>query len=97
MVKSASFVDYWYLHVPSWLLAAFIVLLLIRLALTLVLDRGNPIMRVLAAVMQPVVASVGAITPRIVPHAAVLVLAMVWLAALRVGVFWVALAKGVRL
>jgi hypothetical protein len=96
-MKSASFAAYWYLHVPSLLLAAFIVLLLVRLVLTPVLNGGNLVMRVLAAITRPVVATVGAITPRIVPHAAVLVLAMVWLGALRVGVFWVALAKGVRL
>jgi hypothetical protein len=96
-MRSASFLTYWYLHVPSLLLAAFIVLLLVRLVLTPVLDAGNLVMRVLATVTKPVVATVGAITPRIVPPAGVLVLAMVWLATLRVAVFWVAVVKGVRL
>jgi hypothetical protein len=96
-MQSASFTTYWYLHGPSLLLAAFIVLVLGRLILTPLLSAGNPVMRVLAAVTKPVVATVGAITPRIVPQAAVLVLAMVWLATLRVAVFWVALVTGVRL
>jgi hypothetical protein len=96
-MRSASLLTYWYLHLPSLLLAAFIVLLLVRLVLTPVLDGGTLVMRVLAAVTRPVVATVGAITPRIVPPAAVLVLAMAWLATLRVAVFWVAVVKGVRL
>jgi hypothetical protein len=96
-MQSASFVTYWYLHVPSLLLAVFIVLLLVRLILMPVLGSGNPVARVLAAVTRPVVATVAAITPRIVPPAGVLVLAMAWLAVLRVSVFWVAVVKGVRL
>ena len=96
-MQSASFVTYWYLHLPSLLLAAFIVLLLVRLILTPVLGTDNLVMRVLAAITKPVVATVSAITPRIVPPAAVLVLAMAWLAVLRVAVFWVAVVKGVRL
>lgn len=96
-MQSASFVTYWYLHLPSLLLAALIVLLLVRLILTPVLGAGNLVTRVLATVTKPVVATVSAITPRIVPPDAVLVLAMAWLAALRVAVFWVAVVKGVRL
>jgi hypothetical protein len=96
-MQSASFVTYWYLHLPSLLLATLIVLLLGRLVLTPVLGAGNFIVWLLAIVTKPVVATVGAITPRIVPPAGVLVLAMVWLAALRMAVFWVALATGVRL
>jgi hypothetical protein len=96
-MQSASFVTYWYLHLPSLLLAALIVLVFGRLLLTPVLGAGNAIVRLLAVVTKPVVATVGAITPRIVPPAGVLALAMVWLAALRMGVFWIALAMGVRL
>jgi hypothetical protein len=96
-MQSASFVTYWYLHLPSLLLATLIVLLLGRLVLTPVLGAGNVLVWLLAIATKPVVATVGAITPRIVPPAGVLVLAMVWLAALRMAVFWVALATGVRL
>jgi hypothetical protein len=96
-MQSASFMTYWYLHLPSLLLAAFIVLLLVRLILMPVIGSDNRVTRVLAAVTKPVVVTVAAITPRIVPPAAVLVLAMAWLAVLRVAVFWVAVVKGVRL
>jgi uncharacterized protein YggT (Ycf19 family) len=96
-MQSAGFVTHWYLHLPSLLLAALIVLLLVRLVLTPVLGADNLVMRLLAAVTKPVVAAVGAITPRIVPPAGVLGFAMVWLAALRMAVFWVASVKGVRL
>jgi hypothetical protein len=97
MPSGASFVTYWYLHVPSLLLGAFIVLMLVRLLLTPLLSADNSVMRLLAAVTAPVVATVGAVTPRIVPLPGVLALGVVWLAALRVSVFWIALAKGVRL
>ena len=96
-MQSASFLTHWYLYLPSVLLAAFIVLLAVRLVLTQALGANNFVMRALAAVTKPVVAPVGAITPRIVPQSGVLVLAMVWLVALRVAVFWVAVVKGVRL
>jgi hypothetical protein len=96
-MQSASLVTYWYLHLPSLLLAALILLLLGRLVLTPVLGAGNVIVWLLALVTKPVVTPVGAITPRIVPPAGVLLLSMVWLAALRMAVFWVALAMGVRL
>ena len=68
-MQSASFVTYWYLHLPSLLLAALIVLVFGRLLLT---PAGGTMRGVMA-------------------------LAMVWLAALRMGVFWIALAMGVRL
>jgi hypothetical protein len=96
-MPSTNFFTYWYLHVPSLVLAVLMVLLLVRLVLTPVLDPGNIIMRLLAAITKPVVAPVGAITPRIVPLTGVLLLGVVWLAALRVAVVWIALAKGVRL
>jgi hypothetical protein len=96
-MQSASFLTYWYLHLPSLLLAVLIGLVLGRLLLTPVLGAGNAIVWLLAIVTKHVVATVGAITPRIVPPAGVLALAMVWLAALRMGVFWIALAMGVRL
>ena len=96
-MQSTSFAAYWYLQVPSLVLAALIVLVLARLVLTPLLGSGTIIVRMLAIVTKPVVATVGAITPRIVPPAGVLALAAVWLAALRLAVLWVALAMGVRL
>jgi hypothetical protein len=93
----ASFITHWYLHVPSLLLAALIATVLARLVLTPVLGAANPLVWALAVATKPAVATVGAITPRIVPSAGVLVLTMIWLAVLRLGVLWVALVMGVRL
>jgi hypothetical protein len=96
-MPSANFLTYWYLHVPSLILAALIYLLLGRLVLSFVLDAGNTVMHVVRASTHPVVAVVGAITPRIVPPAGVIVCAMVWLLAARITLFMGAMAKGVRL
>jgi hypothetical protein len=96
-MQRADFLTHWYLYLPSVLLAAFIVLLAVRLVLTPALGAHTLLVRVLAAATKPVVAIVAAITPRIVPPSGVLVLAMVWLVALRLAVFWVAVVKGVRL
>jgi hypothetical protein len=97
MPSAANLLTYWYLHLPSLLLAALIYLLLARLLLSFMLGAGNGIMRVLGAITYPVVVTVGAITPRIVPPRGIIVAAIVWLAAARVAAFWVALAMGMRL
>jgi hypothetical protein len=83
-MPSASDLSYWYLHLPSLLLAALIYLLLVRLILAPVLSAGNPAMRVLAAITNPVVKSVAAITPRVVPPALVVVFAIMWLLSARI-------------
>ncbi len=54
-------------------------------------------MRLVGAITHPVVATVGAVTPRIVPAAGVIVCAIIWLMAARTVLFMVALAMGVRL
>jgi len=91
-----SFFDHWYFRVPDLVLAALVYLLLARLVLSLILDRANVAMRTLAAVTGPVVTAVGAITPRIVPPALVLLFAIVWLLAARIVLFQVAMAIGMR-
>ena len=96
-MPSASLFANWYLQLPSLILAALIYLMLGRLVLSFVLGGGNPVMRLLAAITDPVVVTVGAITPRVVPPPAVMVFAIAWLVVARVAVLWVAMAKGVRL
>jgi uncharacterized protein YggT (Ycf19 family) len=83
-MPSDGFLSYWYLMLPSWLLAALIYLLLGRLVLAAVLRADNPLARVLAALTNPVVKPVAAITPRIVPPALVLVFAIMWLLSARI-------------
>jgi hypothetical protein len=83
-MPNASFLSYWYLHLPSLVLAAFVYLLLGRLILAPFLGADNPVMRMLAAVTNPVVKAVGAITPRVVPSSLVIVFAILWLLSARI-------------
>jgi hypothetical protein len=96
-MPNASNLAYWSLQLPSLLLAVLIYLLLGRLLLSFVLDGGNPLLRLLVAVTDPVVVTVGAVTPRIIPPGGVMVFAIAWLAAARLAVVWVAMVRGVRL
>ncbi|MBO0766001.1 MAG: hypothetical protein J2P50_15640 [Hyphomicrobiaceae bacterium] len=92
-MPSASFLSYWYLQLPSVLLAALIYLLLIRLAAGPFLSADTVAMRLLAAVTNPVVKTVNAITPRVVPSALVVVFAIVWLLSLRILLHQLLLAR----
>jgi hypothetical protein len=96
MPNTGSF-TYWYLQVPNLILLAMMALLLVRLVLSLLLSSSSGVMRPVGAITYPVVATVGAVTPRIMPAAGVVVCAIIWLAAIRTGLVMVALAMGVRL
>jgi uncharacterized protein YggT (Ycf19 family) len=96
-MPNASLLTYWSLQLPSLILATLIYLLLGRLILSFAVSAGNPVMRLLTALTDPVLVPVGAITPRVVPPATVIVFAVAWLAAARVALLWVAMARGVRL
>ena len=92
-MPSSSLFAYWYLHLPSLLLAAWIYLLIGRLVLSPFLRTENRAMRVLSAVTDPVVRAVGAITPRVVPSALVVAFAIMWLLSLRILLHQVFLAR----
>jgi hypothetical protein len=83
-MPSSSLFSYWYLTLPSLLLAALIYLLIARLILSLFLRAENAVMRVMAAVTDPVVRVVGAVTPRVVPSTLVIVFAIMWLLSARI-------------
>jgi hypothetical protein len=97
MMPAASFFAPWYYHVPNLILVALIWLLIGRLVLSLLLGRGNAVVRLLEAVTSPVFKAVGAITPRLVPAGLVVVFAIAWLLAARVALFVAVSATGVRL
>ena len=97
MMPGASFFAPWYYHVPNLILAALIWLLIGRIALALLLGRGNAVVRLIEAVTNPVLKAVGAITPRLVPAGLVVVFAIAWLLAARVALFVAVSATGVRL
>ncbi len=96
-MPNAGTFTYWYLQVPNLVLLAMMVLLLVRLVLSFVLHDDGAVMRLVGTMTQPVVATVGAVTPRIVPAAGVIICAIIWLMAVRTVLFMVALAMGVRL
>ena len=83
-MPSADLVTHWYLHLPSLVLVLFIYLLLGRLIISLFLRGDHSVLRVLAGVTDPVVKTVGAITPRVVPSALVIVFAIMWLLTARI-------------
>ena len=94
-MPSASSLSYWYFHGPSLLLAALVYLLLARLALWPFVAAGTPVMRVLATITNPVLKAVGAITPRAVPAALVVVFAIMWLLSARILLHQAFLARRV--
>ena len=96
-MPNAGSMTYWYLQVPSIILLGLIALLFIRLLLTPLNDAGWTIVRLIRAITHPVVVAVGAITPRIVPSAGVIVCAMIWLAAARILLVMAGLAVGARI
>jgi ABC-type xylose transport system permease subunit len=83
-MNTSSLVSHWYLHVPSLVLVALIYLLALRGMVGMLLgwESANPLSRALAVVTHPVLAVVGAVTPRSVPRVYVHVFAIVWLFAL---------------
>ena len=97
MMPGASFFAPWYYHGPNLILAALIWLLIGRLVLSLLLGRGNAVVRLIEVVTSPVLTAVGAITPRLVPAGLVIVFAIAWLLAARIALFVAVSATGVRL
>jgi YggT family protein len=99
MTRSAGFLAHWYYHVPDLVLAALIWLLIARLLVWPLAGAAgtNVAFRVLRSLTDPVLAGVGAVTPRLVPPALVILCAAAWLLAARIMLFLVVSATGVRL
>jgi hypothetical protein len=96
-MPNAGSMTYWYLQVPNLVVLAMVALLIVQLALMPVLSNHAGIMRLVGAITRPVMATVGFLTPRIVPQAGVIVCAVIWLMAVRTILFMAALAMGIRL
>ena len=88
--------EYWYFHIPNFVLAAIMYTLGGRLVLGLLVpeDWDNYIWRAFVGMTQPVVNVVRAITPVIVPDKIVLVVAVIWLLIVRIVFFWFMLSVG---
>jgi hypothetical protein len=78
--------SYWYFHLPNFVLAALMYTLLGRILLSLFLDlnASNYIWRFFCRVTDPVVAAVGAVTPKDAAAIVVWAFGFVWLFWLRV-------------
>lgn len=99
MTPGPSLLAHWYYHVPDLTLAALIWLLIGRLVLDLLPGRGsdNLLVRLVVGVTEPILKTVGVITPRVVPPIVVIVCAATWLLAARIALFVAVSATGVRL
>ncbi len=95
-----KFFEQWYFHVPDRLIVLMMVLIAVHILFDLALatfrreDLGA--MRFLSAVTAPVIAPVRFLTPRIVPDPLIMVFAIAWLMALRLVLFAVCAALGLR-
>ena len=88
--------DYWYFHLPNFVLAALFWTLLGRFALGLFVPENwdNYIWRAFVRLTEPAVRVVAFITPAIVGPRLLLLLAAVWVFVLRLAFYVVLAARG---
>jgi len=86
------FWDYWYFHVPNYVVAALIYTMLGRLVLGLFVPRdwNNYIWRFFRAVTDPVLDAVRVVTPGFVVDGLLPLVAVFWLFVIRLA-YWVLL------
>jgi uncharacterized membrane protein len=87
----------WSYHLSDVLLTALTYLMMLRLLLSLFRLSNTAVVRAVSAITAPVLALVGAITPRMVPPPLLLLGALAWLYAVRVVLRAGVAATGVRL
>lgn len=85
MDTSVRFLEYWYFHVPNYVLAALMYSLLARFLLSFVFapDSRNYIFRGFVRLTDPVLAGARFITPQAVPPLLLVLLAAIWLILVR--------------
>lgn len=88
------FWEFWYFHIPNYLLAALMYTLLGRFVLGLFVppDWDNYIWRFFRRVTDPVIAAVAVITPRFMLPALLPLVAVFWIIVLRVA-YWILLIQ----
>lgn len=98
MTPTESFFAHWYFHLPNLVMAALIYSLIGRYLLELFFAKKPDavILKVFRQVTQPVVGAVRAVTPLVVPDGLVVILAIVWLMALRMFLYLTIIAAGVK-
>jgi uncharacterized protein YggT (Ycf19 family) len=82
-------IQYWYFHLPNFVLAAVMYTIIGRFILSFFAppNWANYIWRAFVRITDPVVKLVARITPAIVPPPLVLVFATLWVMLARIGVF----------
>lgn len=82
-------IQYWYFHLPNFVLAAVMYTLLGRLILTFFVppDWKNYIWRAFVRITDPAVWLTRIVTPQVLPHLVVLVFAILWVMLLRIALF----------
>ena len=82
-------IQYWYFHLPNFVLAAIMYTLLGRLILSFFVapDWQNYIWRAFVRITDPAVRLTRAVTPQVLPHVVVLIFAILWTMLLRIALF----------
>jgi hypothetical protein len=82
-------IQYWYFHLPNFILAAVMYTLIGRLLLSFLAPPNwqNYIWRAFVAITNPVVRPARLLTPAILPDLVVLIFAALWVMLVRVGLF----------
>ncbi len=80
-------IQYWYFHLPNYVLAAIMYSLLGRLILSFFFQReaDNYIWKAFVAVTEPAVRAARFVAPKAVPLPVLVIFAFIWVAALRHG------------
>ncbi|WP_373502272.1 hypothetical protein [Aestuariivirga sp.] len=81
--------QYWYFHLPNFVLAAIMYSLIGRLILSLFVppDWKNYIWRAFVAITDPAVRFTRLVTPQALPGIVVMVFAILWVMLLRIALF----------
>ncbi|MGE0231094.1 MAG: YggT family protein [Flavobacteriaceae bacterium] len=90
------FIQYWYFHIPNYVLAVVMYTLLARFILSFFLppDSRNYIFRGFCFVTNWFLAPVRFLTPAMVPHMLLLLFGMVWAGALRYALYFALTGAG---
>jgi uncharacterized protein YggT (Ycf19 family) len=82
-------IQYWYFHLPNFVLAAIMYTLLGRLILSFFVapDWKNYIWRAFVRITEPAVRLTRLVTPQALPHVVVLIFAILWVMLLRIAIF----------
>ena len=95
-MPTPTFFAHWYFHLPNLILIVLTYALVARYVASFILPAGNVLVRVLNAATNPVVHSVGAITPRIAPPGLVILFAIAWLFTARIALLFGLALAGIR-